>query len=406
MSANDLGPPASRGWPQILLEQLRSGLAQQNAEKDRDQDCAQRDEHYSCAHSSAPAALPSANVAGYRGRLADLGLGRVRAPAPAGSQLVRSGSATAGRPAHSDSVASLVTKDTVPDQCGRRPDWTRSLRCGRGEVRRRASVGRVTAGGASNVATYYSSHAEAYQSRFAAALVPASEQLLRHLPLGMASTVLDLGTGVGSLVPAIHLAAPDAMVVAADRASGMVAFAPRTTARVVADAIQLPFADASFDVAVLAFMLFHVPDPVGALRAVRRVLRAGGSLGLTTWGQDRPATAVAVWVDILDQYSAPAGYSLLAQHELMDSVDKVVALLLDAGFENPAAQVLSWADRPSLDEFIDRHASLGVTGRRFALLDDPTKVEFLIDVRRHLEALRPEAFVDTSDVIVASASAP
>ena len=46
-----------------------------------------------------------------------------------------------------------------------------------------------------------------------------------------------------------------------------------TTLRVVSDAAVLPFTEPAFDVAVRAFMLFHVPDPARALREVRRVLQ-------------------------------------------------------------------------------------------------------------------------------------
>ena len=46
----------------------------------------------------------------------------------------------------------------------------------------------------------------------------------------------------------------------------------------VGDVQDLPFPDGSFDVAVAAWMLYHVPDPDRALSELARVLRPGGRL--------------------------------------------------------------------------------------------------------------------------------
>ena len=90
--------------------------------------------------------------------------------------------------------------------------------------------------------------------------------------------VLEVGCGWGELAEWI---ARDtgAEVVATDLSSHMVELArSRGVAAQVADVQELPFADGEFDVAVAAWMLYHVPDLDRGLAELARVLRPGGRL--------------------------------------------------------------------------------------------------------------------------------
>jgi ubiquinone/menaquinone biosynthesis C-methylase UbiE len=51
----------------------------------------------------------------------------------------------------------------------------------------------------------------------------------------------------------------------------------------VADALDLPFADASFDVVLSTFGVMFVPDPDRAAAEMLRVLKPGGRIGLANW---------------------------------------------------------------------------------------------------------------------------
>ncbi|MEU3454848.1 class I SAM-dependent methyltransferase [Micromonospora sp. NPDC006766] len=52
------------------------------------------------------------------------------------------------------------------------------------------------------------------------------------------------------------------------------------------DATNLPFSDASFDTVIANHMLYHLDDPVAALREFARVLRPGGRLAVAVNGRD------------------------------------------------------------------------------------------------------------------------
>jgi SAM-dependent methyltransferase len=109
-------------------------------------------------------------------------------------------------------------------------------------------------------------------------------------------SVLEVGCGEGELAERIHREL-DVDVVAIDQSERMVELtrARGVDAR-VGDVRELPFEDGSFDVAVAAWVLFHVAELDLALGELARVLRAGGRL-----------VAVTNWSDHLQELWALAG---------------------------------------------------------------------------------------------------
>jgi demethylmenaquinone methyltransferase/2-methoxy-6-polyprenyl-1,4-benzoquinol methylase len=94
--------------------------------------------------------------------------------------------------------------------------------------------------------------------------------------------VLDACCGTGDLAVAAH-AAGAGRVLGVDFSEPMLERARRKAPQlewVRGDVLALPFEDGSFDAAVVGFGIRNVEDLEAALRELRRVLRAGGRLGI------------------------------------------------------------------------------------------------------------------------------
>jgi demethylmenaquinone methyltransferase/2-methoxy-6-polyprenyl-1,4-benzoquinol methylase len=90
--------------------------------------------------------------------------------------------------------------------------------------------------------------------------------------------ILDLATGSGDLALSLREACPEALVVGADFCHPMLQIARRKglVNLVTANALGLPFPEASFDVVTVAFGLRNMASWRGALAEMRRILRPGG----------------------------------------------------------------------------------------------------------------------------------
>ncbi len=117
---------------------------------------------------------------------------------------------------------------------------------------------------------------------------PYADDLARRVAALSPARVLETAAGTGvvtramsRLLPAAHIIATDLNQPMLDRAAAIGAACPVAWRQ--ADAMQLPFADASFDLVVCQFGVMFFPDKARAYAEVRRVLRPGGVFLFNAW---------------------------------------------------------------------------------------------------------------------------
>jgi SAM-dependent methyltransferase len=114
-----------------------------------------------------------------------------------------------------------------------------------------------------------------------------AQDLVDAMRLAPGARVLDAGCGTGVAARlASEAVRPAGMVVALDPALEMLRIARRSglAAIVCGEAQALPFPDAAFDAVLASFVISHVPSYEAALAEMVRILKPGGTLGVTAWG--------------------------------------------------------------------------------------------------------------------------
>ncbi|MGI8783914.1 MAG: class I SAM-dependent methyltransferase [Acidobacteriota bacterium] len=260
------------------------------------------------------------------------------------------------------------------------------------------------------LATEYSEKAKAYARHWAPVIGPMALPLFQALPLGTAGTVLDVGTGTGSLLPDLRKSAPNAMILGVDYAAGMLQIARQTGGPLLAvmDAQQLGIRSTTIDVAVLVFVLFHMPDPLRCLREVRRVLRSEGAIGMVTWGQDPGLPGVSIWTEELNRAGArpdPRDPSVMRQGQ-MDTAEKLRRLLDSVDF----AAVKGWSTSVRLQWTLENLLALqmgcGMPARRLSSLSSEARARCVSRVKARLAELAGAELTYEAEVLFSTASRP
>lgn len=99
---------------------------------------------------------------------------------------------------------------------------------------------------------------------------------------------VDVGCGNGAFTEVIVERSQPSKVEGVDPSNGQITYAStrpgaKSAHFQVGDAMALPFPDKSFDMAVMALVIFFVPEPAKGLSEMVRVTRPGGTIAAYAW---------------------------------------------------------------------------------------------------------------------------
>lgn len=174
----------------------------------------------------------------------------------------------------------------------------------------------------------------AEQSRLASFNELVNESFLGFLDLAGATTILEVGSGLGVLTREVARRFPGARVTGIELAESQLAQAREHSQPnlkyVKGDATQLPFDEAAFEFVYCRWVLEHLADPLAALKEILRVLKPGGrffidEVDVSSQRYDPPTPAFELaWQAVTRLQEKLGGDNLLGS--------KLPRLLMSAGF--------------------------------------------------------------------------
>ncbi|HET9416965.1 MAG TPA: class I SAM-dependent methyltransferase [Candidatus Limnocylindria bacterium] len=252
----------------------------------------------------------------------------------------------------------------------------------------------------------YDGYATDYRDWWAPVIAPAAGRLLDRLDGRLTAdaraTLVDIGTGTGTLALAALRRWPRARVIGVDparrllemaeaeaRAAGLAA---RLEVR-VGDAASLPLDAGSADIAMSSFVLQLVPNRLAAVREAFRVLRPGGSFACLTWRADEdPFEPEDVFDDVLEDLHIEPPKRSPGRGRSYTSPASASAEFRRAGFRSVHAREEWLEHRFTPASYVDV-AEHWTEEDTFASLDEPMRQGLRAEVVRRLGLLHPDRLV-------------
>jgi demethylmenaquinone methyltransferase / 2-methoxy-6-polyprenyl-1,4-benzoquinol methylase len=168
----------------------------------------------------------------------------------------------------------------------------------------------------------------AWRRQVVAAVEPRAGQLILDLAAGTGTSSEPFGYSGATVIPT-------------DLSFGMLLVGKQRRPElsfVAADALQLPYADASFDAVTISFGLRNVEDTTASLNEMRRVIKPGGTL-------------------VICEFSTPAWrpFRTLYSNYLVAALPRIASLVSSspAAYEYLAESIQAWPDQQRLATMIE-----------------------------------------------------
>ncbi len=235
---------------------------------------------------------------------------------------------------------------------------------------------------------------------------PWAADLVKLADLRAGERVLDVacGTGIVARLAAQHVGAAGD-VTGLDLNAGMVAVARSLPSPpgasitwIESSALDMPLADASFDVVLCQQGFQFFPDKSAALREMKRVLSPGGRLLLSVWAGATPYD-IAMWAAVERHVGADAAATLRTSKTGVPGSEALRQHMVEAGFRDVQVRPRTLTARlPAVAEYVLQHLSATPVADAVARLSDADRAALGAEVGGALREYRDGDGVALADV--------